>query len=249
MKRWLILPDMQVPYHDQKSIDLMVRFGIDWGVTDVAHVGDEIDCPSPSRWVRGHAGEFADTLQKDIDATRRVLGGIADAIQPDSFHLMRSNHGDRVRKYINEKAPALAPLRALDWATLMDFEYLGITYHTQPYEFQKGFILAHGDEGNLSRVPGQTAMGLARKWGAGSVFCGHTHRLGLAHENRSLNGKIKQHVFGVEVGHAMRLDKASYLSAMSANWQQGFALLEGETPLLIPIIDHKITFDGTVWRG
>lgn len=252
MRRWLIYSDSQVPYQDQKAIDLVTRFGVDIGITDVAHVGDEIDAPSPSRWTRGRAGEFAHTLQRDIDATRKMLAGIVDAIQPDEAHLMRSNHGDRVRNYISEKAPALAPLRALEWADLMGFEDLGWTYHTKPYEFSKGFVLAHGDEGSLSKVPGSTAMGLVRKWGGVSVFCGHTHRLGMQHENFSLNGKVTKHRFGIEVGHTMALSKASYLSALSANWQSGFGLLEVDdagvgTPYAVPIVGGKIRWGGEVW--
>jgi hypothetical protein len=253
MRTFIALPDMQVPYHDQKTIDLICSFAVDIGATDVLHVGDEIDAPSPSRWVRSKAGEFADTLQKDIDATRRVLAGIADTIQPNTFVLSRSNHGDRVRNYINEKAPALAPLRALEWAELMDFAGLGIDYKDKPYEFAKGWVLAHGDEGTMSRVPSQTAMNLARKWGK-STLVGHTHRLGLQHDNNSLNGRVTRHLFGVEVGHAMLLTKATYLRALSANWQQGCAVLEedergGITPYVIPIIDRTIRFQGEVWRG
>lgn len=252
MRRWLVLSDWQVPYHDIKTIRLTAKFGYEMGITDIAHVGDEIDAPSPSRWTRGRAGEFANTLQKDIDETRRILGEVTDLLQPNSFHLMRSNHGDRVRNYINEKAPALAPLRALDWQELMDFSGLGITYHNKPYEFAKNFVLAHGDEGNLNKVPGSTAMALARKWGGVSVIAGHTHRLGLQHENHSLNGTVRRHCFGIEVGHAMDLKKAGYLSALSANWQQGFAILEEDdkgaiTPYVIPIIDHKIRWDGEVF--
>lgn len=251
MRRIIVLPDWQIPYHDMRTIRLTARFAKEMLVTDILHVGDEIDAPSPSRWTRGRAGEFANTLQKDIDETRRVLSEVADIINPDTFTLMRSNHGDRVRNYVNEKAPALAPLRALQWRELMDFASLGIDYKDKPFEFAKGWVLAHGDEGNLNKTPGSTAMGLARKWGV-STITGHTHRLGLQHENRSLNGQIKQYIFGIEVGHAMDLKKAGYLAALSANWMQGCALLEEDdrgviTPYVIPIIDHKIRWDGEVY--
>lgn len=254
MRRFIVYPDAQVPYHDQKAIDLITAFAKQLEVTDVLHVGDEVDCPQPSRWVRGRAGETAMTLQKDIDAAKRMLAGITDELQPDSFMLSRSNHGDRVRKYLDEKAPALAPLRALEWATLMDFEELGITYVTKPTEFAKDWVLCHGDEGSMSRIPAATALNLAKKWGGVSVVAGHTHRLGLMHENHALNGKIRKHCFGIEVGHTMRLDRASYLQAFAANWQQGCAILEEDdrgviTPYVIPIIGGKIRFQGEVFSA
>lgn len=252
MKRWIVVPDMQVPYHDPKTVRLIAAFATDIGCTDMLIVGDELDAPAPSRWVRGRQGEFAGTLQRDIDTCREVLSQLREAVDGEVL-LMRSNHGDRIRNYTAERAAALSPLRALQYERLMDFDGLGIDYKTRPHEFAKGWVLAHGDEGSLSRIPGGTAMNLAKKWGK-SVVCGHTHRAGLQHSNDSLNGKITRHLFGLEVGHAMTLTGATYLAAQAANWQQACAVLEEDdrgaiTPYLIPIIDRKIRWAGEVYSA
>lgn len=171
--RWLVVPDMQVPDEDRKAVESVTRFIEDYQPDGLLCVGDELDSPEPSRWSKGYAGEFSGTLQRSIDRCHDVLAGFATALGPDKpFHLMRSNHGDRIRTYIDRYAPALGSLRALDYATLLGLGDLGITYHSKPFEFAPGWMLAHGDEGSLIQTSGGTALGLAKKWGR-SVVCGH----------------------------------------------------------------------------
>ncbi len=118
----------------------------------------------------------------------------------------------------------------------MDFDSLGITFHKSFYEFEKGWILAHGDEGNSNPNAGITALNLARKAGK-SVVCGHTHKLGMSAFSEGLGGHYRP-LYGIEVGNLMNKAKASYTKGL-ANWQMGIAILEWNgknmTPTLIPI--------------
>jgi hypothetical protein len=241
MSRWVVIPDLQVPDHDQRAVDMVCTWiDEEWQeFTGMLIVGDECDQPEPSRWNKGTAGEYAGTLQKNIDRTHKVLAQFREVMGDAPIHLMRSNHTDRISHYIHKYAPALASLRALDYPTLVGLDALNITWHDEPYEFEKGWLLAHGDEGSLIRTSGGTALGLAKRWGK-SVVCGHTHRLGLQHDHNSVNGKITRHLFGVESGHLMRLSAASYLKAGSGNWQQGVTVIDNGSPLLHPIIGNRI---------
>ena len=152
-------------------------------------------------------------------------------------------------------------MRSLSWPALMGYgepstlytrfgKQLNIEFHYDLFEFAPGWVLAHGDEGGYSRIPGGTAMGLARKIGA-SVICGHTHKLGMQHENRGFGGKFTEFLYGVEVGNLMKLEAASYLTYGAANWQQGFAVLDIRkgvvTPNLVMIREHGITYQGQTW--
>ena len=109
-------------------------------------------------------------------------------------------------------------------------------------ELLPGWVMAHGDEGSLNRVPGSTAMNLARKLGK-SVVCGHTHKLGIQHETTGLNGRTST-LFGMEVGHLMDIKKASYLTSGIANWQQGVGMLiqtnKEVIPYTIPVINGTV---------
>lgn len=223
MKRIVVVSDLQVPYHNQKAVNSVCEFIADWQPDVLLNVGDDTDSPEPSRWNRGMAGEYAGTLQKNLDATHDVHRQFRDALGDKPYHVMRSNHGDRVETYARRYAPALSSLTSLFIENLLRYDELDITYHRRLFEFHPGWVLAHGDEGGLVQTPGSTAMGLVRRLGK-SVICGHTHKLGMQHETRGMLGK-PQFLFGVEVGHLMDMSKASYLKTGTANWSSGFVTL------------------------
>lgn len=245
MMRWLVVSDMQVPDHDQKAIDSVLQWIEQSTFDGILIVGDECDSPEPSRWNRGYAGEYAGTLQKNLDLTHQVLADFRMALgSNEPIHLMRSNHGDRVQTYVNRYSPALSSLRSLEYPVLLGLDELDITFHRKPFEFAPGWLLAHGDEGSLINTAGGTAMGLAKKWGK-SVVCGHTHKAGMQHQHLSVNAKITQHLWGIEVGHLMDMRKANYLKAGSANWQSAVGLItvhddRSVVPTVVPLFKSKV---------
>lgn len=247
---WVVIADMQVPDHDQKTIDSLYSFIESFKPDGLLCVGDEADQPEPSRWQKGYAGEFAGTLQKGLDKTHEVLAGFREAVGPAEdhpFHLMRSNHQGRIATYVARYAPALASLKSLEYEQLLGFDEIGVTFHKEPFEFAPNWLLAHGDEGSLVQTSGATALGLAKKWGK-SVLCGHTHKAGLLHQHLAVNAKVTSHLFGLEVGHLMDMRKADYLKAGSANWQQAFAVItvDGKNvyPELVPIFNRQVVYHG-----
>lgn len=249
--KWIVLPDMQIPDEDRKAVESVTAF-IEWLQPDgLLCVGDELDSPEPSRWNKGYAGEYAGTLQASIDRCHDVLAGFRAALGDDKpFHLMRSNHQSRIATYVARYAPALAPLRSLDYATLLGLDEIGVTFHERPFEFAPGWVLAHGDEGSLTQTAAGTALGLAKRWGK-SVVCGHTHRAGVQHHHLYLNGRPSQLLFGIEVGHLMDIRKADYLKAGSANWQQAVAVIDVDGkrvhPTLVLMHDSRVTWQGKVF--
>lgn len=245
MKSIVVLPDLQVPYHDQKAVDALYQFVHAFRPTVLACVGDEIDSPQPSRWTKGLAGEYEPTLQRDIDQTHEIMANFRLALGQGEFHVSRSNHGDRLETYVKRYAPALSSLPSLKIDALLGYDALGITYHRKPYELAPGWLLMHGDEARLSLFPGGTALGLAKKSGK-SVVCGHTHRAGLVHWTEGVPGKTRTR-WGMEVGHAMHTGKAAYLK-LAGDWQQAFGILtvDGSTviPELVPVVNGRIYYGG-----
>ena len=206
-------------------------------------MGDELDAPEPSRWNKGMAGEYAPTLQDSIDETHNVMAEFRSALgKGKPFYIQRSNHTDRIQTYIRKYAPAFASLRSLEIETLLGYDDLGITYLHRFKELLPGWVMAHGDEGRMSQVPGSTAMQLATALDK-SVVCGHTHRLGLQHKTAGLYGRTKTN-WGLEVGHLMDMKQAHYLTSGVANWHQGLGMLiqDGRrvTPYTIPIVRNEI---------
>ena len=247
MEAVVVLPDMQIPYHDKKAVAAMTDFVSDYEPDQLFCVGDEADSPEPSRWAKGTAGEYAGTLQKGLDRTYEIMKGFREAAGDVPFHVQRSNHGDRIQHYISRYAPALSSLRSLEYEALLRYDELDIEYHHQLYKFAPGWAMAHGDEGNLIRTAGGTAMSLAKRTGV-SIVCGHTHRQGIQHEHTGFNGSLNGKLFGVEVGHMMDLKKAGYLKSGGANWQSGFGVLYVDgakvTATLIPVQGRSFTVEG-----
>jgi hypothetical protein len=227
-KTYVAISDMQIPYHDPKAVQAVVDFIAKEKPDGLLCVGDELDAPQPSRWERGMAGEYADTLLRDIDQCARIMAEFRAALGRNKpFHVVRSNHGDRIATYVGKYAPALAPFiktkGLLDIPSLLRYDDIGVTYHRRPYEFARGWMLAHGDEGSMSRIAGCTAKNLGVVWGK-SVVCGHTHRAGIVPHTIGLAGSTRT-IYGVEVGNLMDMKKADYLKASTANWQQAFGVI------------------------
>lgn len=251
MKTIVVLSDIQAPYHDKKATRAVQEFVKDYQPDELFCVGDEADSPEPSRWNKGRAEEYAGTLQKGLDITHDVMRGFREGIGDKPFHLMRSNHGDRIQSYISKYAPALSSLRSLEYTSLLRYHEIGITYHDSIWQFHPGWALAHGDEGSLIRTAGGTALNLANRIGL-SVVCGHTHRQGQQHDHVGYNGRHTSQLYGVEVGNLMNMADATYLSTGSANWQQGFGILHIDskkniTAINIPINKKSFTVEGTTY--
>lgn len=253
MKRIVVVSDIQAPLHDPKMVRGVTEFIGDYQPDMIATVGDECDCTSIGRWVRGRAEEHTADLQKAIDATHSIMRGFREAAPNAHMVVQRSNHTTtRLENYIGTHAPALSPIRGLDWKSLMGYGELDIELSLQPTVIAPGWLMMHGDEGRSATYSGGTALKLANQVGE-SVVCGHTHKQGLLHDHDSHSGRITKRRFGFEVGHLMDLREASYIKA-GANWQAGFGLLyvDGKhvTPTPIPIVGNRFTVEGKSysWR-
>lgn len=249
-KTILIVSDIQAPYHDGKALDNLIAFAKDLAPDVLVNVGDDVDAPEVSQWHKGGALEYGSTLQAAFDQVAEIHARFRRAIGDVPYHLSRSNHGDRLRKYIAQYAPALSGLRSLDLAKLAGYDEARVTYHKEPFPIAPGWVCAHGDEGGLSQIAGRTAGLLSQKWGA-SVVCGHTHRAGLIPTSTGFAGHVTSTLWGMEVGHLMDVSQASYLPGGHCNWQSAFGVLhvsgDKVSPLVVPIEDDGSFCYQGVW--
>ncbi len=138
----------------------------------------------------------------------------------------RSNHGDRLFSAVSQ-IPGLMALPELQYEKFMGYEDLGIYFAKKPYEIPgTEFVLCHGDEGNLSRVGGSSALNIAKRWGR-SVISGHSHRMGYTCHSEAFNGRLQRVLVGIEVGHTCNISKMRYLAkgGYYANWQAGAVIM------------------------
>lgn len=217
----VFIPDLQIMHHDETFVDALVEYVIDTQPQQIIVIGDTVDCTAPARWNKGTAEEFADSLQSEFDTFARIFGQVRGSYSgPIRMHF--GNHEQRITSYLSTRAPALASLRCLHLPELLSFDALRIDDAGDFLEFTPGWLSTHGHlGGKLSKYGGGTAIGLARATGK-SVVCGHTHRLGIIPESMGYSGALHT-IVGVEVGHGMREEAATYMSGGVMNWQKGFA--------------------------
>ncbi|MGZ6054501.1 MAG: metallophosphoesterase family protein [Isosphaeraceae bacterium] len=253
-KRIVVISDTQMPYDARKALKALIRFIGDYQPDEVIHIGDLMDYPTPARWSKGSAEEFAKLMvEHNEQAKRRLLAPLRE-VYDGQIGVHEGNHDLRPREYLTKYAPALAEFsNQFHIENLLDFDGFGITLLPEFNKFAPGWITTHGHRGGatLSPIAGNTALRAARKFGT-SVVMGHTHRAGVLSHTEGYGGEVKRQLTGVEVGHLMDQRKAHYLKGGTGNWQLGFGLLTVESthvkPEVIPITGGRFTVDGRVWE-
>lgn len=220
MKRTVVIPDLQCPYEDTHVVRNLSLFIKAFRPDAVVTIGDEIDLPQISRWTENTPGWYEQTLAEDRDRTVDVLWSLFEYSK--EAHMVRSNHTDRLYKVIMKKIPAFLSLPELKFEKFLKLDEMGVKFWSTPMPIAKGWIAIHGDLGSLNPNPGLSALNQAKRHGQ-SVIMGHTHRAGRSAVSEASNGVLRRVLHGVEVGHAMDLKAAKYVS--TPNWQQAFAIV------------------------
>lgn len=237
----VILPDWQVPLHDESKIKRVADFIGDFNPVRVGHVGDMTDSNQLSRWARGLRAEFDGGLEGGFQKTRDLLEYHRTKYD-GPWDLVRSNHDERLENAIEQRLPGLQGITVkgfkLNIQNALRLDDFGIDWHESPFEIAPNWVMAHGDEGRISSTPGATALLLATEIHK-NVVCGHSHRAGLAWSSKGF-GDERHDFAGMEVGHFMDIPAAEYLGrARLNNWGTAFGILwlkDGEVhPQLVPV--------------
>lgn len=232
MEAVVILPDWQVPLHDEQKIKSVAHFVWDLQPKRLGHVGDMTDSTQLGRWARGLRAEFDGGLEGGFAKTRDLIEYYRQGYD-GPWDLVKSNHDERLELAIEQRLPGLKDLtfngHKLNIQNALRLDEYGVTWHEGPAKIAPGWMMMHGDEGGTSRIPGATALNLAHAAGA-SVVCGHSHRAGLAWSTTGI-GVDRTPLAGMEVGHAMGIGRAEYLGrARLNNWGNAFGILWIDKP-------------------
>lgn len=250
VKRIGVVPDIQAPYESQTAFQAVLRWIQQADLDHLIQIGDLADYPQPSSWSKGTAAEFEGSVFRDSEYIKsNILAPIRD-VYDGPFGIFEGNHDERPRVYLAKYAPALAESGAFKFDVLCDFDGFGIDVMPTFWEFAPGWVMTHGHKGGIKMVPnaGATALNGAKKF-LKSVIMGHTHRMGSIPATFGYDGKITATLEGVEVGHLMDMKKAQYLKGATANWQQGFAVVDIDDEENVSVQTVPITDDGFVVDG
>jgi predicted phosphodiesterase len=217
MKRILVIPDLQIPLHDEHVVRNVIKFAKSFKADQTVTLGDEMDMTELGRWSEGKAEWFAQTLDENRNMTVEILWEL------NCSDVIRSNHTDRLYNQISSKIPALGSLPELRFEKFLKFDELGIKFHRDEMNIAPGWIAVHGDHTPIKPQGGLSALEGARRRGK-NVISGHTHRAGRSSFTEASGGRVGRILQGVEAGHLMDVRKASYTHGV-ANWQQAFAIM------------------------
>lgn len=246
-QKTFVVPDLQVPYHDNRFIAKLLR-AIDISKPDVVClIGDVMDFPEVSRWTKAKSGEYEATLQASLDKGHRILSDIRAAAPKADIHYKVGNHDERLEKYIGDYAPAVRSLRSNDLGYQLGLAGLGIELQRSPFVLAPGVLAVHGHEQAYSSVPGRYEMERVKQYGM-SVVAGHTHTPVLVTYAQGFGHK-QRHFWGMNVGHGMDVKKVGYTKDGSVRWTQAFGIIETDRhntshPRLITAPQGRVYFAG-----
>jgi hypothetical protein len=135
-----------------------------------------------------------------------------------------SNHLARFSQSITSRLPAFRHLRALSIENLFKLDELEIKYRREIFEVFPDVIAGHGHQWGLTSANQYTkGTAVAAKTGK-SVVAGHTHRPLLTSATTGYNFNMTPR-FYMNVGCAMRLSAAEYITSTSPEWGHAVGVL------------------------
>lgn len=203
---------MHIPYHDKKSIELVLKFLKSYQPEYVLLGGDMIDFYSLSKFNKDPRRAL--DIQKDIDKLCEFFKQLRNAVPKAIIMYFKGNHEARLRKYKWSKAPELAYLRCLTPEKLFRLEEFDIKWVEKRWKHGKVWFM-HGDK--LSKHSGDTARKNRDEYGTNCIV-GHSHRTGKSNLT-NLGGNFG----GWESGCLCKLDP-EYMEGI-ANWQHGLSIV------------------------
>ena len=243
-KKLVILGDTHIPFHDVKILNLIYSF-CEWFKPDmIVHGGDLMDMYSLSKFSKEPSPP--DMLNNEFSYARKVLTTLKK-LAP-IVHFIEGNHEARLKKFLNDAAPALRGLmreetgkEILSLDSLLELDKLEIT-HTEmigreAYKKYNQILIGHFNK--VSKHSAYTAKALVEDKGI-SVLQHHTHRGGVYYKT-TINGQL----MGIENFCTCNIHPEYILNP---NWQQGFTVVmldkNGKrfTAYPICIVDYKFLY-------
>ena len=251
--RYVILSDLHIPDHDEKSLALVMRFIADFKPDFIYLLGDQVNFTKISKYEQDP--RYHVDLADEIKQAKKFLAEITKvgkrANRNVQFVWFDGNHEARLVHWLNKNAANLAELEVDDMPlvsiqNLLELKKLGIRYVAYPeVDVQYEVAFTHGQ--TIRSKSGYTGHANMEKYGR-SGFSGHTHRMSFT--SKTQMGKTK---WWIETGCLCNLAPTpSYTNY--PDWMQGFAIAEydPETEQLygaqIPIVDHSFRFNGKTYK-
>jgi len=260
MKMTLLMPDIQYPYQDSAMLGKLMDFTSDYQPEQIVLIGDGPDFKEVSRWSKGTAEEYKETLGDNIIGFRRdVLSPLRDVSPSSKIIWVEGNHCKRIKDFTRQYGYPLQFIKnwsdgqqTLGMDSLFGLDPLRVEYVKGPIEIGPNTIAIHGHEpGGYAASPAAWDLKFLRRYGSSwNVVFGHTHQPFINTTGFGFNGVIQSR-FVMNVGSIMRPDAADYVTDRSVSWTHSFGILYEEDgnvhPELVTAHNGSFAYSGEVY--
>ncbi len=251
LKRWIVLSDLQVPFHDPKSLKAVEAYMASHRWDGYLQVGDFLDFDAISSFNFGKPRLTENRrVKNDIQIANDILDRHQKIVRKNNkkakFVLLEGNHEERIERFLDAN-PAFEGM--LDVPKLLklkdrDFKWVRSWSRGEVYKIGKANF-THGLYTNKYHAHKMLDAE------AHSIFYGHTHDVMCI--PRSRRDKTDLQV-GQSLGCLCNIEQA-YMKGKPSNWQQAFGIFyffpDGTyTYYVTRIINHRFVGpDGIVYHA
>lgn len=242
LERILVVPDTHAPYHDRRAWKLMLKVARRFGPHTIVHQGDLADFYAVSSHSKDPSR--AAGLRDELRVVKKLRGDL-DRLGATRKVFIEGNHEDRLRRYLEEKAPELFGM--FDTDSLLALSENGWEFVPYKSHARVGKLYFTHDTGNGGKYTTARALEAFQH----SVAIGHHHAIQYAVEGDA-TGKYR---VGAQFGWLGDVRAVDYMHRIKAqrNWSLGFGVgYKDETGVVflqpVPIVNYTCCVEGRVYR-
>ena len=248
--RWIILPDLQIPYEDKRSLAAVEAYMAAHRWDGWLQLGDFLDFNELSSYVKGRPGAVREDVARTFEAGRAILVRHARILRTRNVGarmvLLQGNHDYRAVAYAEEN-PGLR--EHLDVPRNLGLDDLGIEW-VPSWEKGKLFKLGNAYFTHGLLTGKYAAARMVDHFGV-CIYFGHTHDVSFHPKVRHGDDKTLE---GGSLGCLCNYSQR-YMRGAPHNWQQAvttfFLRPNGNYNLFVArIFNHKFVGpDGVLYEG
>lgn len=250
IQRWLILPDLQIPYEDRRSLAAVEKYMDAHRWDGYLQLGDLLDFNELSHYVKGRPGAVKEDVAETFAAGRAIIERHAKIMRKNNVNsrmvILQGNHDYRAVSYAQEN-PGLK--EHLDVPKNLGLAELDVEW-VKSWEDGKLFRLGNAYFLHGNYINKYHAAKMVDQYGT-CVYYGHTHDVMFFPKMTKGNGQTLE---AGSLGCLCRYDQ-QYMQGKPHNWIQAVSTIfvqpSGNFNLYTSkIFNHRfVAPDGAIYQG